>query len=112
MKIQELYAFLLPAAVGGSRTSLFTNVTAASPLGNAGRNTLRGDGIANLDFGILKRVMIAESHQIQIRADFFNVTNTRNFGIPEARVSNAGFGNQWGTDGGNRRVFISLKYVF
>jgi hypothetical protein len=47
-----------------------------------------------------------------LRADFFNLSNTRNFGIPEARINNAGFGNQWGTDGGNRRIFVSLKYQF
>ena len=38
------------------------------------------------------------------RAVMFNATNTRNFGIPEGRVNNPGFLNQWGTDGGNRRI--------
>jgi hypothetical protein len=80
--------------------------------GSIGRNILRSDGIAQIDFSLMKATRITETHQLQLRADFFNFTNTRNFGIPEARVSNAGFGNQWGTDGGNRRVFISLKYVF
>ena len=44
--------------------------------------------------------------------DFFNLTNTRNFGIPEARINNAGFLNQWNTDGGNRRITFTLRYVF
>ena len=59
-----------------------------------------------------KTTKITETQQLQLRADFFNFTNTRNFGIPEARVSNSGFANQWGTDGGNRRIFVSLKYLF
>ncbi len=80
--------------------------------GNVGRNIMRSDGIAQLDLGITKNTRITERHNIQLRADFFNMSNTRNFGIPEARINNAGFGNQWGTDGGNRRIFVSLKYQF
>lgn len=80
--------------------------------GNIGRNILRSDGIANLDLSLMKSTRFAERHQVQLRADFFNFSNTRNFGIPEARVNNAGFANQWGTDGGNRRIFVSLKYLF
>ncbi len=86
--------------------------TPVERFGNAGRNILRSDGIRNIDFSILKAAQITETHQLQFRADFFNLTNTRNFGIPEARVNNAGFGNQWTTDGGNRRVFVSLRYAF
>ncbi len=80
--------------------------------GNIGRNILRSDGIANLDVSLMKSTRIKERHQFQLRADFFNFSNTRNFGIPEARISNAGFANQWNTDGGNRRIFVSLKYLF
>ena len=80
--------------------------------GNVGRNILRSDGIAQIDLSLMKSTKITETHQFQLRADFFNFTNTRNFGIPEARVSNAGFANQWGTDGGARRIYVSLRYVF
>ncbi|MEP7339198.1 MAG: carboxypeptidase-like regulatory domain-containing protein [Acidobacteriota bacterium] len=83
-------------------------------VGNAGRNILRADGIQNLDFGILKNTRIAEGHTLQFRADMFNVTNTRNFGIPNATVSAAGanFLNQWATNGGNRRIVLGLRYTF
>ncbi len=80
--------------------------------GNVGRNILRSDGIAQVDFNVLKSIRIAETRRIQFRGEFFNFSNTRNFGIPEARISNVGFANQWGTDGGNRRIFLSLKYLF
>jgi hypothetical protein len=86
--------------------------TPVQRFGSVGRNILRSDGIASIDLSVMKSTRFAERHQLQLRADFFNFSNTRNFGIPEARVSNAGFGNQWGTDGGNRRVFVSLKYLF
>ncbi|HEY1239727.1 MAG TPA: carboxypeptidase regulatory-like domain-containing protein, partial [Bryobacteraceae bacterium] len=79
--------------------------------GNAGRNILRSDGIANLDLSLMKSTRIRERHQFQLRADFFNFSNTRNFGVPEGRITNSGFLNQWGTDGGNRRIFVSAKYL-
>lgn len=86
--------------------------TPVQRFGNVGRNILRSDGIAQADFNVLKSFRITETHQLQFRGEFFNLSNTRNFGIPEARISNAGFANQWGTDGGNRRIFLSLKYLF
>ncbi len=104
MSIEELLA-------AGGR-SLFTRITAAERVGNVGRNTLRSDGIGNIDLSILKSTRITESHVLQFRLDMFNMTNTRNFAIPESRVNNAGFLNQWGTDGGNRRIFFSLRYSF
>jgi hypothetical protein len=82
--------------------------------GNLGRNVLRGDGIGNVDLSVSKIVrLFGERHTLQFRADFFNLTNTRNFGIPEARITNpAGFLDEASTDGGNRRIFLGLKYSF
>ena len=90
----------------------FRPVTAAERVGNAGRNLLRTDGINRLDFGILKNTHVGENQRLQIRADFFNFTNTRDFGVPEGRINNSNFLNQWGTNGGNRRVIVGLRYVF
>ena len=81
-------------------------------VGNVGRNALRADGIQNLDFGFIKNTRITENHRIQFRAEFYNATNTRNFGIPEARLNSGNFLHQWGTDGGNRRVVLALRYTF
>ena len=81
-------------------------------VGNAGRNTLRADGIQNIDFGILKNTNLFEGHSLQFRADMFNATNTRNFGIPNGTVTSANFLNQWATNGGNRRVVLGLRYTF
>ncbi len=81
-------------------------------VGNAGRNILRGDGIFSIDFAVIKNTKIAEGHNLQFRMEMFNATNTRNFGIPEARVSAAGFLNEKATDGGNRRIWLSVRYTF
>jgi hypothetical protein len=110
--------FANPRTTGGaadpnqSRNALFSTPTAASPIGNAGRNILKADGIGNLDFGAFKNIRIWEEHRLQFRAEFFNLTNSRNFGIPESRVISPNFLNQWGTDGGNRRITLGLRYVF
>lgn len=80
--------------------------------GNAGRNILRADGINNLDFGIIKNTQIAESVRLQLRADMFNATNTRDFGIPTAAVNSPAFLNQWTTDGGRRRIVVGARLVF
>ena len=55
---------------------------------------------------------IKESQNIQFRVEMYNATNTRNFGIPEGRVNSSNFLNQWGTDGGNRRIIVALRYTF
>ncbi|HEY9404644.1 MAG TPA: carboxypeptidase regulatory-like domain-containing protein [Pyrinomonadaceae bacterium] len=100
----------VPTAAGAA--CFFTPVTAAQRVGDVGRNILRTDGINRVDFGILKNTRITETQRVQIRADFFNFTNTRDFGVPEGRINNSNFLNQWGTNGGNRRVIVGLRYVF
>jgi hypothetical protein len=81
--------------------------------GSAGRNILRADGIGNVDFGIIKNTRLGENVRLQFRADMFNATNTRNFGIPTASVSApAAFLNQWTTNGGNRRIIVGTRLVF
>lgn len=98
--------------VAAGRFSLFQAIAAGQRVGNAGRNILRADGINNIDIGILKNTSLGENQKFQIRADFYNATNTRDFGIPQATITNSGFLNQWGTNGGNRRVILGLRYVF
>lgn len=103
--MQELLA-------AGGRT-LFSPATAASPIGNAGRNILRADGINNIDLAVNKNWKLwNESSAMNFRAEFYNLTNTRDFGIPNAFVNNAGFANQWNTDGGKRRIVLGLRMVF
>lgn len=93
--------------------SLFSLPTAASPLGNAGRNILRADGINNVDMVLTKKFRLPfEGHSLGFRTEFYNIGNTRDFGIPEARANNPGFANQWNTDGGARRIVMQLRYQF
>lgn len=108
----DLSGMTVEEIVAAGGRSLFRTITAVQRVGSAGRNTLRSDGINNIDFGILKNTRIGENQRLQIRADFFNFTNTRDFGIPDSTVTSNNFLNQWGTDGGSRRIIVGLRYVF
>jgi hypothetical protein len=60
-------AFLLPAA---------------GTYGNAGRNILEGPGLVNLDTSLVKTTAIGENLKAELRAEFFNIINHANFGLP------------------------------
>ena len=93
--------------------SLFSSPTVAAPFGNTGRNILRADGINNLDFVITKKIRIpVEGHGLSLRFEFYNASNSRDFGIPTAQINSAAFGNQWNTNGGNRRIVMGARYAF
>jgi hypothetical protein len=49
-------------------------------------NALRGDGIRNLDFSLFKNLNYRERYHLQLRAEFFNSTNTPRFKDPDTRI--------------------------
>jgi hypothetical protein len=59
----------------------------ANLMGNAGRNTVIGPGLATFDFSLFKNnyiKKISESFNVQFRAEFFNILNRANFSTPFA----------------------------
>jgi Carboxypeptidase regulatory-like domain len=62
---------------------------AAGTYGNLGRDTLNGPGLATLDFSLLKVTPLTEKIKLQFRAEFFNILNHTNFGIPNTVVFTA-----------------------
>ena len=111
--IVDLWNAVQAARVANQANPFFAALATGQRTGNVGRNTIRGDGIANLDFGIAKNTRILERHQVQFRAEFYNITNTRNFGTPNTAInSGANFLNQWSTNGGHRRIVFGLRYTF
>lgn len=109
MSIEEI--LLATGGTVGAR-ALFSPLAAGQRVGNAGRNILRADGINNINIGITKNTNITEGTRLQIRADMFNATNTRDFGIPNGTFTSGNFLNQWATNGGNRRIQIGARLVF
>ena len=48
---------------------------------------LRGPGQVNVDFSVIKRFPFAESRNIELRAEFFNLFNHPNFANPVSNLS-------------------------
>lgn len=97
-------------AAGGR--SLFTPASVQNPIGNAGRNILRADGINRIDFGLLKNIAVTETQTLQIHANFFNLTNTRDWGIPEGIITSSSFLNEGALEVSARKIQVGLRYQF
>ena len=59
-------------------------------VGNLGRDTLTGPGLANLDLALHKSAHISERLHAQFRAEFFNVLNRTNLSTPNPVVFTSG----------------------
>ncbi len=55
---------------------------AAGTYGNAGRDILRGPGLGEFDMSLFKNIAVSEQFKVQFRAEFFNILNHPNFGMP------------------------------
>lgn len=72
-------------------TSCFEQA-ASYTIGNAGRNILRGDGIANFDLGLLKNLAFTETRYLQFRVETFNAFNHTMFDVPYATIGQSSSG--------------------
>jgi hypothetical protein len=85
-----------------------------NPLGTFGtspRNLLRGPGLANLDFGLMKSFSRKERAALQFWAEEFNILNRPNFGNPVTNLSAVNFGAI--TSAGSLRILqFALKLSF
>jgi len=79
--------------------------------GNLGRNTFRGPGFRNWSFSTLKQFDITERWKVQLRADWINAFNMRNFGNPTSLMNSPNFGVNT-TDPGGRSMLVSAKIRF
>jgi len=67
------------------KLSCFAPPNPLTLLGNAGRNTVVGPGVADYDFSLMKNnyiKRISENFDVQFRAEFFNILNRANFSTP------------------------------
>jgi hypothetical protein len=83
----------------------------AGRFGSAGRNTVRGPGIANVDVSLLKTIPLRERARLQFRAECFNVANAANFGLPENDIASPNFGRILSA-GSPRLMQFGLKLLF
>jgi len=85
-------------------------------LGTLGRDTFRGPAYRDFDVALIKdtpfgRRGSGEAATLQFRAEFFNVFNLANFGLPANVVRGTGFGVISKTAGTSRQLQFSLKLI-
>ena len=91
-------------------TSLFV-VNAVGTFGNSPLNALQSPGLFNTDFAAMKNFQIREEANVQFRAEFFNVFNNVNFGMPGNVVGTGSYGQL--TYAGSPRILqFGLKFSF
>ncbi|MDX1981349.1 MAG: hypothetical protein SFV51_13855, partial [Bryobacteraceae bacterium] len=97
-------------------------------IGNSARRVIRGPGSVNTDFSLFKNTPIKERYTVQLRAEFFNLTNTPTFFLPAGNASaltcigpapgaacnasNAGFGKLSNGTATGRQIQFGLKFIF
>ena len=105
----NISCYTLPTAPASfaAQCASFSGVTTPPPagrgycanlLGNAGRNTVIGPKLVNLDFSVLKNIpihRISETFNVQFREEIFNIFNHTNFNPPEP-INGAGIFDQNG----------------
>jgi Carboxypeptidase regulatory-like domain len=85
--------------------------------GTLGRNTFRAPGYQNWDFALIKDTPFGKRGKsdlglLEFRAEFFNLFNIVNFGLPANIVRGSGFGIINHTAGNSRQIQLSLKLIF
>lgn len=90
----------------------FTDFFVVQKNGVVARNTIRGDSFINLDLSIGKSFQFAESKSLLFRAEFFNLLNRANFGLPVRTIGAPGFGAATDTVVPSRTVVLVFKANF
>ncbi|HEY1212995.1 MAG TPA: hypothetical protein VGE93_05115, partial [Bryobacteraceae bacterium] len=80
--------------------------------GNSGRNILTSDGLLQLDMTLKKNFPIMESHQLEFRAEAFNIANHPTFSTPNATIGSSSAGIVTSTLNANRILQLALKFYF
>jgi hypothetical protein len=91
-------------------TAAFANPPAYT-FGTAGRNIIDGPGTRAFTLSMTKAFRVVEHHQLQLRAEFYNLFNHPLFGLPNTTFGVVGFGTIRGA-GGERQLQFGLRYSF
>ena len=86
--------------------------------GTLGRNTFFGPAYYDFDYALIKstpfghRPSGVERGDIQFRAEFFNIFNVVNMGLPANTIKGSGFGMISKTAGTSRQIQFSVKLIY
>jgi hypothetical protein len=91
-------------------TSAF-QLAALGTFGNCGRNTVTAPGTNNWDLSFFKKTPITERATVELRAEFFNIWNHPQFGIPVYDPTTTAFGSINSVRAA-RQIQFALKLLF
>lgn len=86
--------------------------------GTLGRDTFRGPAYYDFDFALIKDTAVGtrssggELFNVQFRAEFFNLFNIVDMGLPANTIKGSGFGYISKTAGTSRQIQFSLKILY
>jgi hypothetical protein len=86
-------------------------VPAYGSFGNAGRNIVSGPAFRNVNASLRRTVALTEGMTLQLRAEFFNLFNQVNLGLPDNFIGSPSFGSVR-TAESPRRIQFGVKLVF
>jgi hypothetical protein len=94
-------------------TSAFVTQTKGTP-GNERSDSVYGPHVRVLNISLLKSIPLTERLKLQFRGEFFNITNTPNFGLPANGMTTPSFGVISSTAGNMtpRQMQFALKLLF
>ncbi len=82
--------------------------------GNAPRfsSNVRGEGIKNTDMGFFKDFTVHEAMKLELRAEFFNLTNSVRFRTPDSFLGDTTFGKVTRTANSPRNGQLAIRFEF
>lgn len=107
-----LNGYLSPAAFTSAPEAPFGTGPGDTDFGDSSVGMVRGPGQRNLDLALERTISITESQRIRARAEFFNLSNTPNFGNPNNTVGTPSFGVISTTVNNPRVIQLAVKYQF
>jgi hypothetical protein len=117
----SFYNYARPNLVGNpnvanpSPEEWFNPVAFAVPVlnyGNLGRNTMRSASVYTVDLSLFKNFPLAEDKKLEFRAEFFNIFNIQNYGVPDSLVGDPAEGQIFTTVTPPRQIQFSLRLTF
>ena len=93
-------------------TSCFVNDLVPGTYGSEGTNVVRADGLQQVNFSIFKNFSLAERLSLQFRADFQNLFNHPNYGLPDLTVGDPSMGAVSSASVNARIIQLGAKLSF
>ncbi|MGA8100963.1 MAG: hypothetical protein WB869_02340, partial [Candidatus Acidiferrales bacterium] len=93
-------------------TACFVNDLIPGTYGNEGTNVVRADGLQQVNLSLFKNFNFAERLKLQFRADFQNLFNHPNYGLPDLTVGDPAMGAVTSATVNARIIQLGAKLSF